>query len=83
MQLNFSVTDSGIGIPETMLERIFEPFIQVDSSSTRKYGGVGLGLAIAQQNALMLNGKMWAEQVSDGGSRFVFTMKVATAEAML
>lgn len=77
-RLYFSVIDSGIGIPDEMLERIFEPFVQVDSSTTRRYGGVGLGLAIAQQNAMMLGGQIWAERVPEGGSRFTFTMKMVT-----
>lgn len=76
--LLFSVTDSGIGIPEGLLERIFEPFIQGDGSTTRRHGGVGLGLAIARQNALILNGTLWAEHAPDGGSRFNFSMKVLT-----
>ena len=53
-----TVTDSGIGIPDGMLERIFEPFVQGDASLTRRYEGVGLGLAIARQNALLLNGRL-------------------------
>ena len=73
--LRFAVTDSGIGIPEGMLERIFEPFVQGDGSSTRRYGGVGLGLAIARQNAMVLNGTLHAEHVS-GGSSFIFGMDV-------
>ncbi|MDD2733529.1 MAG: response regulator [Desulfuromonadaceae bacterium] len=73
-----TVTDSGIGIPEGMLEQIFEPFYQVDSSLSRRYEGVGLGLTIARQNALLLNGTIRAEHVSDGGSRFVVTLKIST-----
>ncbi|MFA7059714.1 MAG: response regulator [Pedobacter sp.] len=74
--LHFIVTDSGIGIPKGMLERIFEPFVQGDGSYTRRHGGVGLGLAIAQQKALILNGRLLADHVPDGGSRFKFSMKV-------
>lgn len=73
-----TVTDSGVGIPDGMLERIFEPFVQGDSSLTRRYEGVGLGLAIARQNALLLNGHVWAEHVPAGGSRFVVTFKIST-----
>ncbi|MFA7406090.1 MAG: hybrid sensor histidine kinase/response regulator [Pelobacteraceae bacterium] len=71
-----TVTDSGIGIPDGMLERIFEPFVQGDASLTRRFEGVGLGLAIARQNALLLNGRLWAEHVSDGGSRFNLTFQL-------
>ena len=74
--LHFIVTDSGTGIPEGMLERIFEPFVQGDGSYTRRHGGVGLGLAIARQKALILNGRLLAEHVPGGGSRFKFSMNV-------
>ena len=73
-----TVTDSGIGIPDGMLERIFEPFVQGDGSFSRRYEGVGLGLAIARQNALLLNGRLWAEHVTDGGSRFTLALKITT-----
>lgn len=73
-----TVTDSGIGIPEEMLEKVFEPFVQCDGSYTRRYEGVGLGLAIARQIALLLGGRLWAEKGSGGGSRFTFSMNMAT-----
>lgn len=73
--LQFTVTDSGAGITEGMLERIFEPFVQGDGSLTRRYGGVGLGLSIARQISLLLNGRLWAEHAPGGGSRFIFSLK--------
>ena len=73
-----TVTDSGVGIPDGMQERIFEPFVQGDGSFSRRYDGVGLGLAIARQNALLLNGHLKAENVSEGGSRFTVTLKICT-----
>lgn len=73
-----SVTDSGIGIPEGMLKRIFEPFVQGDGSFTRRHGGAGLGLSIARQNVLLLDGCLWAEHVPGGGSSFKFTFKIIT-----
>lgn len=76
--LIWSLTDSGTGIPEGMLERIFEPFVQGDGSLTRRYEGVGLGLAIARQNALLLNGQVWAEHAPAGGSRFIVSLKICT-----
>lgn len=72
--IHFCVKDSGIGIPEEMLERIFEPFIQVDGSLTRRYGGTGLGLSIARQIARLIGGKLWAESVLGEGSCFHLSM---------
>jgi len=73
-----TLTDSGIGIPQGMLERIFEPFVQGDGSLTRSHEGVGLGLAIARQNASLLNGRLWAEHLPEGGSRFSVSFKINT-----
>lgn len=73
-QIIFSVKDTGVGIPTNMLELIFEPFVQADTSTTRRFGGVGLGLTIARQYAMALHGKLWAEQNKDGGSTFKFSM---------
>lgn len=73
-----TVTDSGIGIPDGMLEQIFEPFVQGDGSLTRRHEGVGLGLAIARQNALLLGGHIFAEHVPDGGSSFTVVLKIIT-----
>jgi signal transduction histidine kinase len=74
--LLFNVTDSGIGIPEGMLEGIFELFVQGDGSYTRRHGGVGLGLSIAMQIAQLLNGRLWAEHLKGGGSSFKFSLKI-------
>lgn len=74
-----AVKDSGIGIPENMLERIFEPFVQCDGSYTRRYEGVGLGLAIARQIALLLGGRLWAEQRVEGGSCFMVSLNLVTS----
>ena len=72
--IHFSVTDSGVGIPPDMLERIFDPFVQVDGSLTRRFGGTGLGLSIARQVALLIGGRVWAESTLGEGSRFHFLM---------
>ena len=72
--IRVTVTDSGIGIPSDMLERIFEPFTQVDGSITRRFGGAGLGLSIASQIAQVLNGTLHAESSPGEGSAFHFVM---------
>jgi len=77
--LRISVKDSGIGIPVDMLERIFEPFTQVDGSITRRFGGAGLGLSIARQIALLLDGRIWVESVLGEGSSFHFCTNVDLA----
>ena len=73
LKLHATVRDSGIGIPQDRLKDIFEPFSQVDGSTTRKYGGTGLGLAICKQIAHLVGGDVWAESVLDKGSTFHFT----------
>jgi signal transduction histidine kinase len=72
--IHFCVKDSGIGIPAEMLERIFEPFIQVDGSLTRRFGGTGLGLSVARQIAQLIGGQLWAESTPGEGSSFCFVM---------
>ena len=67
---NVSVTDTGPGIPETDLARIFEQFHQVDSSNTKAKGGTGLGLAIAKQIVEMHGGRIWVESILGKGSTF-------------
>jgi len=75
----FTVRDSGIGIPDSMLERIFDPFVQVDSSLTRRFGGAGLGLSIAKQIAVLLDGRLWAESAPGAGCSFHFHLKPDTS----
>jgi signal transduction histidine kinase/DNA-binding response OmpR family regulator len=76
-QLHFTVTDTGIGIAEDKRESIFETFTQVDSSSTRKHGGAGLGLAISSRLVEMMGGKIWVDSQLGHGSSFHFTVKLA------
>ncbi len=69
-----SVIDTGVGIPKEELNRIFDPFYQVESHLTRHHEGLGLGLAIARQVVRQHGGRIWAESVVGRGSRFTFTL---------
>jgi PAS domain S-box-containing protein len=79
VQLRFTVTDTGIGIRPEDLQRIFEAFVQVDSTSTRQYGGAGLGLAISAKFVDMMGGRIWAESEPGQGSRFIFVAQFGVA----
>lgn len=72
--IEFFVKDTGIGIPQEKLNLIFERFVQVDYSRSRKYGGSGLGLAISKGFVELLGGKMWATSKENEGSVFYFTI---------
>lgn len=73
ISLLFTVEDTGVGIPEPLLNRVFERFTQADSSISRRYGGAGLGLAICKELAHMMGGSIWAHSVLNQGSVFGFT----------
>ncbi len=75
--LDISVSDSGIGISEEHQTRIFDPFYQVDNSSTREYGGTGLGLSIVKRLIELHNGKVWLLSAPGKGSTFHFTLPLA------
>ena len=80
LTLQFSVQDSGIGLAPSEIELLFQPFKQVDSSHTRRYGGTGLGLAISRQLVEMMGGRIWVESSPGVGSEFVFTASFDVGE---
>ena len=72
VKLQFSVQDTGVGIPKNKQDQIFGAFSQADASTTRKFGGTGLGLAICTQLTHMMNGEMWVESEPGAGATFFF-----------
>jgi PAS domain S-box-containing protein len=80
--LLFSVRDSGIGMPREMLPNIFSAFTQADSSTTRKYGGSGLGLTIVERLVALMGGRVWVESDLGTGSTFYFTVELGLPPAV-
>jgi PAS domain S-box-containing protein len=73
--LQFSVADTGIGIPPEKQQKIFGAFEQADASTTRRYGGTGLGLSLSRKLVKMMGGEVWLESEVDKGSTFHFTVR--------
>ncbi|MDR1979648.1 MAG: response regulator [Synergistaceae bacterium] len=81
VRLHFSVSDTGIGMTEEQIARLFTPFTQADSSTTRKYGGSGLGLSICKHLVESMGGDIEVESVVGQGSTFRFTVKMEVGES--
>jgi PAS domain S-box-containing protein len=80
-ELHFLVRDTGIGIPPDRMDRLFKSFSQIDASTTRQYGGTGLGLVISKRLCELMGGVMWVESQVDEGSTFHFTIQAQSAPA--
>jgi two-component system, sensor histidine kinase and response regulator len=81
LELHFSVEDTGIGIPASKQQEVFSAFSQADSSSTRTFGGTGLGLTISSQLVELMGGRIWLKSEEGTGSTFHFTVRLGSAPA--
>ncbi|GFO62741.1 ATP-binding protein [Geomonas paludis] len=83
VDLEITITDSGVGITAEAIDRIFSPFGQEDSSTTRKYGGTGLGLSISSKLVELMGGRIWAESRKNAGSSFRMVIPFLRSEEQL
>ncbi|OGR14319.1 MAG: hypothetical protein A2277_20475 [Desulfobacterales bacterium RIFOXYA12_FULL_46_15] len=79
-EIHFMVKDTGIGIPSDRLDKLFDPFEQADMSTTRKYGGTGLGTTISKQIVELMGGQIWAESEKGKGSVFHFIINIESID---
>ena len=80
-EVEFTVEDTGIGIPKKLQDKLFQSFSQVDSSTTRRYGGTGLGLSISKRLSELMGGTMWVESEEGKGSKFQFKIVAESARS--
>ena len=80
-EIRFAVYDTGIGIPPERISQIFQPFSQMGTDTTRKYGGTGLGLSISKKLSERMGGNLWVRSHPGEGSTFYFTVQAQLAEA--
>lgn len=83
VRIKVSVHDTGIGMTEEQMGKLFQSFSQADSSTSRKYGGTGLGLAITKQLVEMMNGRVWVESEPGQGSTFIFEVELGINKASI
>jgi len=79
---HFSVSDTGIGIDNKKIKELFDPFNQLDQSTTRKFGGTGLGLSISKKLIELMNGKIWVNSIPNKGTTFHFTTKLEIVKSI-
>ncbi|WP_160162669.1 hybrid sensor histidine kinase/response regulator [Magnetococcus marinus] len=80
-RLQFTVSDTGIGMPEQVITKIFRPFVQAEANTTRRFGGTGLGLSICRQLVTMMHGEIYANSQVGEGSQFIFEIELPAANS--